>query len=79
MRVFAAGQRAPHGLDSGYLERSIGSKKERRSYDFELRNPGCSQPHREERDLFEPVLTLRQKLPKFEGISTKRGRVQANL
>jgi bifunctional non-homologous end joining protein LigD len=30
-------------------------------------------------DLFEPVLTLRQKLPKFEGISTKRGRVQANL
>jgi bifunctional non-homologous end joining protein LigD len=29
-------------------------------------------------DLFKPVLTLRQKLPKFEGISTKRGRVQAN-
>ena len=63
--VFAAGQRASHGFDAGEVGRSRAhAEEERRDLCW------CSKPEqvlkRVEKmgDLFEPALTLKQKLPK---------------
>ena len=68
-RLLASSPRAADGLDSAPLEGSRASRQARDADNLRFEIPAAIKRVEKESDLFEPVLKLRQKLPKLTAIS----------